>query len=133
MARRRFVVFLCLILLMPYTPFLLERPTPTAYTAPAPPDINQDWDYPERVQEGAKYFLTSTFPIHAAWIVALVVLSIVTLADIFMKLVFTCCRFGIEAVTGHQNTRFFCLNTVFIASVAAQGCRVSSHMPFETI
>ena len=43
-----------------HPPFLLERPTPTAYTAPALPDINQDWDYPERVQERAKYFLTST-------------------------------------------------------------------------
>lgn len=109
MARRRFVVFLCVILLMPYTPFLLERPTPTAYIAPAPPDTNQDWDHLERVQEVAKYFLTPTFPIHAACIIALAVLSFVTLADIFLKLVFTCCRLGIEAVTGHQKTRFFAL------------------------
>ena len=37
MARRRCIVVLCLMLVMPYTLFLPERVTPTA-TYPAPPD-----------------------------------------------------------------------------------------------
>lgn len=104
MARRRFVVFLCLMLLIPNALFLLERPTPTA-TPPTPTDTSQDWGRPQRVQQITKFLLTPTFPIHALWITALAVLSIVAVADILLKLVFTCCTLGVEAVTGYRKTR----------------------------
>ena len=111
MARRRFVVFLCLMLLIPNALFLLERPTPTA-TPPTPTDTSQDWGRPQRVQQVTKFLLTPTFPIHALWITALAVLSIVAVADILLKLVFTCCTLGVEAVTGYRKTRLCLYNCI---------------------
>ena len=100
---RRFILVLCLMLLMPYTPFLSERSTPT--TTAAPPDEVADSPDPERVQRVTQLLLTPTFPIHALWIAALAGLSIVAAANILLNLVFTCCSYGVEAVTSYRRTR----------------------------
>ena len=107
MARRRCIVVLCLMLLMPYTLFLPERVTPTA-TYPAPPDKvvhYPDSVHPERAQYVTTLLLTPTFPFHVLWITVLAVFCIVSVAELFLKCIFICCTLGIEAATGHGKPR----------------------------
>lgn len=108
MASRRSITVLCLLLLSISPPFLSERFTPAARTPPEQtvklPPV-QHWDHPERVQQRSKLLLTPTFPIHLVWITALSSFFLVSVADLLLKLVFTCCTLGVASVTTYSKTR----------------------------
>ena len=98
MARRRFSIFLCVLLwtgafLAPT--FISERPNASA---PALPDslAPRHWAQQECVQ---RFLLSPTLPTHALWIIGLPLLSLPALANAFLWVVFTCCTLGVEVMT----------------------------------
>ena len=105
-ARRRRIAFLLVLLLLASLPSLLERLNRAAPCTPGEemvksPTVRQE-DRPERIKQVSKLLISTTFPFHFLWITALSLLFVVTVADLLMKVTFTCCAFGVALVTTHK-------------------------------
>ena len=105
MARSRYCVFLCVVLLIASPPFFSERPTPIPRAPPDSLGPSQHWARQEPVQQ---LLLSPTLAIHALWIIALPVLSVPAEADVFLRLVFICCTVGVELITRFVFVPYLC-------------------------
>ena len=105
-ARRRRIAFLLVLLLLASPPFLSERLTRVAPCTPGEEMVKlrtvRQEDRPARVEKVSKLLLSTTFPFHFLWITALSLLFVVTVADLLMKVTFTCCAFGVAPVITHK-------------------------------
>ena len=100
--RRRKMAFLFVILLVlcPVPPFFSERHASThdQRSQPLSSWVRTDWNpftSVDRVECFSRQLMTPIFIVHLSWIVGLLLLFTVVLADLFLKLVFISCTLGV--------------------------------------